>query len=381
VSSISPARRKQTANREGTGFTLKKQLSDASIDVEALEAPRLWHDEEELSPHSSSIPEISFRSSHTHNNLHRRCGTTGHGESSFSRLLDEEYSVYHGDYDERKLKPFFLYCRPRLFTAINFWQLLALFAFGIVIYDSRYKLHHHRKQLQQYDEERAHILEQMTWIDNAAKKVHRKYSRQDLLLENLSGEHATLEQETKEQLLQETVLVREELEKLQLKIQANARSRIRGRFGDSPVQVSLALPPDGNEHLVIALSDDTPHAASTFLEQVELNMWDELDVQRLHHGSILRLSSKIPSTTPVLEFVEKSRGCHTAGSVALHQLDSAEFHSLVLRIHTEDHIRQLEGDVCIGQVIRGLETLQELAPQVLVGEERRLDDADSNLET
>ena len=69
---------------------------------------------------------------------------------------------------------------------------------------------------------------------------------------------------------------------------------------------------------------------------------------------------------PVLEFVEKSRGCRNAGSVALHQLEASDFHVMVLKIHMEETADIDEDDVCIGTVLKGLETLEQILPQIPV---------------
>ena len=120
------------------------------------------------------------------------------------------------------------------------------------------------------------------------------------------------------------------------------------------------------EHFVIALSDDTPHAVSTFLQQVGSGLWDQVDFQRLQNGRVLQASTRFSGTTPVLEFVEKSRGCHHTGSVAVHQLESDDFHVMVLKIHMDDAASIDVGDVCIGSVYKGLETLEQIIPQLPV---------------
>lgn len=248
-------------------------------------------------------------------------------------------------------------------------QLLLVAAFVWVVRDGKQRQQLHQQQLQEYEEERAHILEQMTWIDAAAKKVHQKYTA------NMSGggdggaesNQALLDRmqhESKADLQEESRELMQELEQMQHRVQQNARHRISQYFGDRPVQVSLPLLPDGDRRVVIALQDDAPHAVSTFLQQVIDKLWDEVDFQRLRQGRILQVATRLSATNPVLEFAEQSRGCHQVGGVAVHQLESTDFHVLVLKIHMGEHTPMEEGDVCIGTVVVGLEELEQMIPVI-----------------
>lgn len=226
-------------------------------------------------------------------------------------------------------------------------QLLVLLGLAGIIYDSHHRVKAHKIRLQQYDEERAHILEQMMWIDQAAKKVHNKYSG---LLDPKT--------ESKEQLADETRQLRDELHQLQLRIQLNSRDRIHESFGDRPVQIRLKLPTDDAE-IVLALSDDTPHAAATLLQQIEKKLWEEMIFRKLEPG-VVEVSSTMPTNTPLLEFVEKSRGCHEMGSVALHHSVNNEITVLVLRVHLTELATVADTDVCIGKIVGGLEHLHNV---------------------
>lgn len=238
-------------------------------------------------------------------------------------------------------------------------QLVLIFAFVWVVHDAKQRQVVHQQQLQQYEEERAHILEQMTWIDAAAKRVHQKYSA----VGGLADHQAMIQQheESKAELQEEKKELVQLLEQIQHRVQQNARHRTVQYFGDRPVQVSLPLLEE-DRRVIIALQDDAPHAVSTFLQQVHEKVWDEVDFQRLQHGRILQVSTRLANTNPILEFAEQSRGCHQVGSVALHQLESTDFHMLVLKIHMEEHASMDDGDVCIGTVIAGLEALEQMIP-------------------
>jgi hypothetical protein len=279
------------------------------------------------------------------NGLSRRCYATlmrGSGPSTHTRRKQRNHRI-----------PWFVI------------QAAVFVVFCYVVLDSRRKVHIHKLQLQQYDEERAHILEQMTWIDAAAKKVHQKYNSFDPLLDwsdnnnsNDAGGGAALQDENHR--------LREELERLQRRVQKNARARTIQQFGDRPVQISIPIDADSDQHLVIGLSDDAPHAVSVLLQQVAHQQLDRVNLQQLDRGSVVQVAAA-EDPTIVLEFVERSRGCRGRGSVALHQLETslAEFLPvLVLKIHLQDHVSMQDDDVCIGYVITGLEALESMLPQI-----------------
>ena len=271
------------------------------------------------------------------------------GDDSFTNL------TYHThDTDDRK-RAFF---RRVSLNYQNIMQLVLMVVFGMMMFDSHHRVQKHKVQLQRYDDERAHILEQMMWIDKAAKKAHKNYAQKELWAD-INGEE--LVKGTKGELEEEAQGLRDAIKSLQLRIQLNARDRIEKRFGESPVHVSFSLDKEGSRHLVIGLSDDTPHAASILLDQIDKKMWNSIELQRLESGTI-QVSTNLPATSPILEFIETSRSCHEIGSVALRQLEAEamELHVLVLRIHMEEHAPMTADDVCIGKVLSGLDDLKSM---------------------
>jgi len=268
----------------------------------------------------------------------------------------------------------------RKISLSNILHVLVLLVLATIIYDSHHRVKAHKVKLKEYDEERAHILEQMMWIDKAAKKLHNKVNNNNGDNDNLlgddsdgnNGNNVDPAKESKDQLVEETKQLRDELDQLQLRIQLNARDRIHDTFGDKPLQISLKLPTlsddfdagaeEGREVLV-ALSDDTPHAVSTLLEQMDGNngLWDEMDFQPTEDGNVVQVTSKSrPASSPMLEFAEKSRGCHEVGSVALRSTVVQELNVLVLRIHLVDNAHLSENDVCIGKVEAGMGWLRNI---------------------
>lgn len=346
-----------------------------------LEAPCLWMDEmdESQSPdlhHFRGSPRQRRTVRSVRNHFQLRSGSA----DDISETLDgdETASVFtsHTQYsydkyavDERKKHVTYRFLVNNLQGIV---QIVVIVVLGTMIFDSHHRVQKHKVELQRYDEERAHILEQMMWIDQAAKKVHKKYAQKELW-DNVNGED--LLQETKDQLRQEAEGLRDAVKKLQLRVQLNARDRIAQRFAENPVQVSLSLDPAGTHHLVLRLSDDTPHAAQTLLEQIDKKLWDNIELQRLESGAIqVSTSTSLPTTSPVLEFVESSKSCHEVGSVVLHELEAEamDLNVVVLRIHMEENTRILDGDVCIGKVISGLDYLKEVEGIPLIADRNRL---------
>lgn len=337
---------------EGTGF-LQRQISGSSLNPNEIaglpDAPSLWQGEPgEL---GSSMTDLygsrtppRFRRSNQ--NLHV---SQGYDDSEY---LDEE--SYAGTYQSHasvgEENPSHSVRKGPHYSSML--QLVVILVLGVIVYDSNQKNSMHKTQLQQYDEERSHILEQMMWIDKAAKKVHKKYTSASLLKD--------LEAESEEDLRKDVEGLRDEMEQLQLRVQLNARDRINARFGDKPMHVSLSLGAEGSRHVVIALSDDTPHAAGTWLQQIDKKMWDDVIYDATPDS--VQISTRMPSTSPLLEFVEKSRRCRQIGSVAVRQLENMELHVLVLRISLKEDTPMDDSDVCIGKVVDGMDELN-LLPQ------------------
>lgn len=235
------------------------------------------------------------------------------------------------------------------------WQAALFVAILYGWYRTFAQLQWHRDELHRYETERAHILEQMTWIDHAAKKVHQHY--------HSSNHHG-------------------QLQALELRVQQNSRYNLEQIFGSKPVQVSLTLPEnsDETEHLVIALSDDAPHAVQTFVQQVHAGHWDHINVENYQpsdsdeeapdNGMVLIQASTedLLQLHPVLEFVEQSRGCQAAGSVSLQSLESDQLQILVLKVRLKDASTTVtnENDVCIGTVLKGLYDLEQMLPMLPV---------------
>lgn len=240
----------------------------------------------------------------------------------------------------------------------------------IMVFDSKTKLQSHRIELKNMQEERAHILEQMTWIDHAAKKVHQHYGTPDYDSRDLSTETDP-----------RSLRMREELDQMQLRIQQNSRERLAEIFGEGPAQISLPLEQEGEVEptkLVISLSDDAPHAVSTFVQQVTGpgKFWDHVTVQRLMQPddcSMIALQARTDKHRifPVLEFLEKSRSCDHAGSVALHQLESEDdqFELLLLKVrltNSSEMSPRSKDDICLGTIVAGLDALDSLLPDLPV---------------
>jgi hypothetical protein len=343
-----------TQTNEGTGFV--RQGSSSSL-IEGMartpSTPPVWPADNEL---GSSVPDYAQRIHPRFRHRPSQHLQVSHGFDDSEYLDDESHS--HSHYESQygvEEGPFFRMYKYKGPHFSNILQLMIILVLGVIVYDSNHKNSMHKAQLQQYDEERSHILEQMMWIDKAAKKVHKKYTNESLLKDIESADSEV-------DLRQDVEGLRDEMQQLQRRIQLNARGRINERFGDKPMQVSLSLGAEGSKHVTVALSDDTPHAAGTWLQQIDKKMWDDVIFETT--ADSVQISTRMPDTSPLLEFVEKSRRCREIGSVAVRQLENMELHVLVLRIALKEDTPMDESDVCIGRVVGGLDELR-LLPQTV----------------
>jgi hypothetical protein len=339
-----------TKRNEGTGFV--RQVSSSSlIDTMAgpPAAPPVWQAENEMGATEYGLrTPPRFRRPSAHLQMSNGYDDSENLDDDLSHShTQESHTGYHSHYGVEERSSLRMHKGPHF---SNILQLMIILVLGVIVYDSNHKNTMHKAQLQQYDEERSHILEQMMWIDKAAKKVHKKYTTASLLRD--------IEAEPEGDLRKDVEGLRDEMQQLQRRIQLNARERINERFGDKPMQVSLSLDAEGSRHVAVALSDDTPHAAGTWLQQIDKKMWDDVIFETT--ADSVQISTRMPNTSPLLEFVEKSRRCREIGSVAVRQLENMELHVLVLRINLKEDTPMDESDVCIGKVVGGLDELRLL---------------------
>lgn len=341
-----------------TDYKASDHDSDYSIgSVDELPAPPLWSDNEDfdgISPYTQkkdTIPEIAWARTPPSAMKTHLIARSGCEDISDNAIGEEDLFAAYGAHLHTHLHTHdhISRCCPKgkkrkcglLQRYSKLLQLCAFLLLAFIVFDSRHRMQEHKVQLQEYDEEKAHILQQMMWMDQAAKKVHRKYSQPG--------------SEPPPRAKGPAAQYREDIEKLQLRIQLNARDRLAQRFGDKPAEISLKL--GQGEHLIVALSDDTPHAVSILLEQVERHMWDSIRIESSSAVGAIQIASKKAATSPLLEFVEPSRGCHEEGSVAIRQQVDRGLHVLKLRVNLIANSPMEDGDVCIGRVVSSLATL------------------------
>lgn len=341
--------------------------------------------------------------------------------------------------------------------------MFVLIALAGLTYYSHRRVEAHKLQLRQFDEERTHILEQMIWIEKKKSRAHTvthpttaaatTQQRLDALslssLNDLTQQLQLEEEQFRQQQQQQQedeedeeqdgdgsgssssfmmsgplnrqnsgiAILRNQMEKMQLRIQLNDRHRLLEHFKNRPMHLTLGVKStpskdtidasastsknensdaaaggrdgDGNNgsaqhhydfldgsnnknsgdldgipqhNLVIALSEDTPHATSVFLQQVEEGLWNAVQMKRfIDAPSIIEATTPYKHTTPVLSFVEASIGCHETGSVSVHQIDDHEELALVVRIRLSEDVAPTNHDeVCIGKLISGMNSLEEL---------------------
>ena len=350
-------RRRQPSNAmlemaAGTGFRsgLDRQNSERSINAADLHtSTRSDNRSDDL--YNRSVPDgLTWKPPSSSRRRHIPLGDLSEPRDHDNRnLFVSDQS--HNNNRRTKAPNWFCQIRTFVLTPLHLLQIIALVCLTVMIYDSHYKVQAHKSRLNQFDEERALMLEQMIWMDSKAK-VHKTTT--------LDSPHNS--PASSSELVKEIKRLQEELEHIQLRIQLNARDFIHDKFGNRPITVSLQLRLEEAPHdtpIVLELSDDTPHAVSVLLHQIEKQEWDEMLFETIRPG-VVQVSSRSPAAHPMLEFVEDSRSCSTAGSVALHGMVIDEVHVLVLRVYLQDNAVLPKNDVCIGRVASGVEYLHRV---------------------
>jgi hypothetical protein len=245
-------------------------------------------------------------------------------------------------------------------SPIHVIQFLVLLALGFMMYDSHHKVQHHRNKLVQYDEERSHILEQMHWMDTTSKKIHANVQQQQL-----AAAAAAQQKDTTADASTNSGGVQQQFERVQLRLQSNARDELARWFGDKPITMTVPINKSGNQQqqqqmsIHLALSNDVPHAIATLLEQERRGFWKLVtytaaSANNSNDGFVTITSDSTGPLSPRLVWLESSRSCHERGSVMLQQQKDDAL-ALLIRVRPAAAGALPENVVCIGQVESGLE--------------------------
>lgn len=160
-----------------------------------------------------------------------------------------------------------------------------------------------------------------------------------------------------------------ELKSLQTKLQNVARASIVRTFGEGPVQVVLDLDfPEGvpaghTSSISILLWYDTPHAAWTWLQQIQRGEWNGAMFEIGQSATID--AAPLLKNSGTIDFVEKSQKHHEAWTVGLTDNGGG----LGMFINLQDNTEAKYHDVCVGKVIDGFDALQRLVDTTRHGQQ------------
>lgn len=298
-------------------------------------------------------------------------------------------------------------------------QIILVIPLCLYVFDAHAQKKHARQQLQQYNEEHEHILNQMMWMDQAAKKLqanndnlhHKRTARHDangdikyyqdneyldsnenpnvnpldLVLANNQRngrrsrddpnnffESYYADNSATEDLRDSVHKLRGQMRDMQYRIQQNSKARITEKYGEGkirvyihpepedPVLAAAAAGPVGSPQEMtqeIAMElfiEDTPHAVSIFLYQIERGHWNRVQMNWKSETTILsKPGSAVTSAmgdwmqTSRLEFLEQFPIKHC--EVALVQ--QGQMGVLSLQINLVEVPFQDQEEVCIGRLL------------------------------
>jgi hypothetical protein len=266
-------------------------------------------------------------------------------------------------------------------------QVLAVFAVGYLVWDSHQKallttekLHQFRQSesmlmlhLQRIEQQSIHLHENLIQLHDGSEFANLGSSKQ-------KAPSSTVDSDLIKKQMQQLQQMEEELEHevktLQTKIKKSARNSIIHTYGEGPVQVVLEVElgadtkvygdsktardeKDGYNRISILLWHDTPHAAWTWLQQIESNAWDDVlwDVDRGLSIEAAVSPLALPEDSGKLQFVEKAQKAHEAWTVGFSNMEDG---GSGIFINLKDNSHYHRHEVCVGKVLDGFSVLQRL---------------------
>lgn len=318
-------------------------------------------------------------------------------------------------------------------------QIVLVIPLCLYVFDAHAQKRHAKLQLQQYNEEHEHILNQMMWMDQAAKKITATKSRYQQHRTGLAGGAATgawassfdgagaarsgdasggggtgtggggggyldsyyADNTATEDLRDSVHKLRGQMRDMQYRIQQNSKERIIEKYGEGPLRVYIhpeaedslnggtgtggeqapvsgggsdnlrgnrgvaARAKDGDETMTPEIGielyiEDTPHAVSTFLYQIERGHWNRVQMNWRTEASIVsKPGTSVTSgmgewsQTSRLEFLEQFPMKHCEVSL----VQQGQMGVLSLKINLVEVPFQEHEEVCIGRLLNDRLTL------------------------
>jgi cyclophilin family peptidyl-prolyl cis-trans isomerase len=265
-------------------------------------------------------------------------------------------------------------------------QVVVVLAVTFLVWDSHHKallttekLHQFRHSesmlmlhLQRIEQQSIHLHENLIQLQDGSEFTGLGSPKQKASPASVDSDLIRKQMQQLQQMEEE---LEHEVRSLQTKIKKSARNSIIHSYGEGPVQVLLEVDigdnkvsgesiSDENEdsnrnRISIILWHDTPHAAWTWLQQIESGAWNnvpwEVDRGLSIEAAVSPLS--LPEDGSKLQFVEKALKGHEAWTVGFSNMEGG---GSGIFINLKDNSHYHRHEVCVGKVLDGFSVLQKL---------------------
>lgn len=238
-------------------------------------------------------------------------------------------------------------------------QAIVVVVVFYLVCDAHYKVGEAARRLDHYKQEEAVLIDQMDRIEDRAMQLQEQLKK---LRDEHSdtGELGALKTKANTQDIHDEIYkfkreyfeVNKEVHALQDFMQDSARKELKNRYGEGAISVDLDL---GLGQISVELFDESPHAAFVFVQQIENGDWSQANF--IWHPANMVLASPSKAASVKLEFVERSYHHHEAWTVGLTRSHNGGYN---LYVNLQDNSHVHEGDVCLGKISGGFDTLQKL---------------------
>jgi hypothetical protein len=264
-------------------------------------------------------------------------------------------------------------------------QVAVVIAVSFLVWDSHRKALLTSQKLHQFRHDESLLMLHLQRLEQQSIHLHENLGRiNDATaagFTNNSSDHkaaASVDSGLIRKQMQQLYQMEEELEhevrSLRTKIRQSARNSIIHKYGEGPVQVVLEVGTDEEDGkgesseysnreektasgtISILLWHDTPHAAWTWLEQIENGLWTDVPLG-LNKGLSVDAAVAASDDEPRLQFVENAQKAHEAWTVGLSDLMDG---GLGIFINLRDNSDYHKHEACVGKVLDGFDVLQRI---------------------
>jgi cyclophilin family peptidyl-prolyl cis-trans isomerase len=255
-----------------------------------------------------------------------------------------------------------------LFKKSEWTQIIIFCCVFYFVYDSYVKLITTSGQLQKLKDDEGMMMLHLHRIEQQSIHLHESiakigdingHTHEASTEESLSSEDNQIHTQT-QQLYEMEQELDHELRALQAKLQQAARSSITSKYGDGPIKVVLEmdLPDESSDQssnaISILLWYDTPHAAWTWLKQIQVGEWNGSEFKV---GDLSSIDAQpVIYNAGTLDFLERSQKNHEPWTVGLSNSEG----NLNMFINLKDNSEERQYTVCVGKVIDGFDVIQKM---------------------